>query len=233
MKKAIVLIIALSVSFFAIAQNSKEIAKEINKKEKETRKNLNEKAGKIARKEGRQLEKEGYDVAPGALPLKKQLDNAYMKQSEQDEEGYPKWYISNNRGTANTAAAAKLTAMELAKLDLAGQLGSNILGLVENSLSNNQINEVEATSIQKVISASTNVISASLGRVLVLSEFYKKVGSNNLSCAIMIGTNAKLAEQSAKKAIRKKLQEETDVVREKLDKMLGITLDDDKEEAKK
>ena len=232
MKKIVVLIASLLISVLVFGQNSADQAKALAKKEKDTRKNLNEKAGKIARKEGRQLEKEGYDVAPGALPLKKQLDNAYMKQSENDDEGYPKWYIANNRGTANTAAAAKLTAMELAKLDLAGQLGSNISGLVENSLSNSQINEVEATSIQKVLSASTNVISASLGRVLVFTEFYKKVGDNNMSCAIMIGTNAKLAEQAAKKAVRKKLQEETDVVREKLDKMLGISLDENADAAK-
>jgi len=192
------------------------------KKEKETRKNLNEKAGKMARKEGKALEKEGWDNAPGGLPVKKQLDNTYMKQSEVDQEGYPLWYISSSRATANTQAAAKLSAMELAKLDLAGQLGSNITGLVENSVANNQISEEEATSIQKVVAAASNLISASLGRVLVFSEFYKKVGDGNIQCAIFIGTNAKLAEQQAKKAVRKKLEEDTNVVREKLDKILGI-----------
>jgi hypothetical protein len=226
MKKILIVLLSLMMTGVAFSQNSDDLAKQRAKKEKETRKSLNERAGKIARKEGKALEKEGYDVSPGALPLKKQLDNAYMKQSETDDEGYPKWYIANNRGTANTAAAAKLTAMELAKLDLAGQLGSNITGLVENSLSNSQISETEATSIQKVLSASTNVISASLGRVLVFTEFYKKAGEN-ISGASMIGTNAKLAEQAAKKAVRKKLQEETDVVREKLDKMLGISVDED------
>jgi hypothetical protein len=214
--------ILLGALSFGFAQNSDDLAEARKKKEKETRKNLNEKAGKIARKEGKRLIDEGFQVSPGSLPLKKQLDNSYMKLSETDPEGYPLWYTSNARATANTQAAAKLSAMELAKLDLAGQLGSNITGLVENSLANSQISEEEATSVQKVIAAANNVISASLGRVLVFTEFYKKVGDGNIQCAVQIGTNAKLAEQQAKKAVRKKLEEETNVVREKLDKMLGI-----------
>jgi len=216
---------ALLIGSLAFAQDDAADARK--KKEKETRKYLNEKAGKIARKEGKSLEKEGWKSAPGGLPIKKQLDNVYLKQSEQDNEGYPLWYISNSRATANTQAAAKLSAMELAKLDLAGQLGSNITGLVENSVANSQISEEEATSVQKVVAASNNLISASLGRVLVFTEFYKKMG-DNIQCSVFIGTNAKLAEQQAKKAVRKKLEEETNVVREKLDKILGL----DTEEAK-
>ncbi|MDX2195798.1 MAG: hypothetical protein NW207_05225 [Cytophagales bacterium] len=216
------LLIAANLSLMAQQSADEQAVAARRKKEKEARKELNEKAGKLARKEGKALEKEGWDVAVGGLPLKKQLDNVYMKQSEMDNDGDPKWFIANARATANTQAAAKLSAMELAKLDLAGQLGSNITGLVENSLANSQISEEEATSVQKVIAAATNVISASLGRVLVFTEFYKKVGDGNIQCAVFIGTNAKLAEQQAKKAVRKKLEEETNVVREKLDKMLGI-----------
>ncbi|MDX2191298.1 MAG: hypothetical protein SFY32_15705 [Bacteroidota bacterium] len=230
MKKHIIYTILLSIAIgiSSYAQTDADLEAQRRKKIKETRKALNDKAGKIARKEGKALEKEGWDVAPGALPMKKQLDNAYMKQSETDSEGYPVWYISNSRATANTSAAAKFAAMELAKLDLAGQLGSNIQGLVENSLANSQITEEDATSVQKVIAAANNVISASLGRVLVFTEFYKKVGDGNVQCAVFIGTNAKLAEQQAKKVVRKKLEEETQIVREKLDKMLGIDTDDDK-----
>lgn len=224
MKKILTLAIAAFVSIASLsAQTSDDdLAKARKKKQKETRKALNDRAGKIARKAGRELVDEGWQEAPGALPIKKQLDNSYMKISEVDAEGYPLWYVSNSKAVANTQAAAKLSAMELAKLDLAGQLGSNITGLVEASVSNSQITEEEATSIQKVIAASNNVISANLGRILVFTEFYKKVGDSNISCAVTIGTNAKLAEQQVKKAIRKKLEEETQVVREKLDKIMGL-----------
>lgn len=190
--------------------------------EKQLRRELNDRAGKIARREGNRLIDEGWQSAAGDLPLKKKLDNYYMKLQEEDNEGNPLWFTSFAQATANTQAAAKISAMELAKLDLAGQLGSNITGLVENSVANNQLTEEEATSIQKVIVASNNVISASLGRVLTFVEIYKPVGDGSIKCAVHIGTNAKLAEQAAKKAIRKKLEEETNVVREKLDKILGL-----------
>lgn len=215
----------LLVAFVSTAQNNEDAEKARRRKMKETRKLLNEKAGKMARKAGKELVKEGWKESPGQLPIKKQLDNSYMKIAEVDEDGYPLWYIANSRATANTMAAAKLSAMELAKLDLAGQLGSNITGLVEASVANNQLTEEEATSIQKVIAAADNLISANLGRVLVFTEFYKKVGRDNIQCAVTIGTNAKLAEFQARKAIRKKLEEETKVVREKLDKVLGFDKD--------
>lgn len=223
MKRIFVFALAALVSASTLfAQDSDDAEKARKKKEKETRKELNARAGKVARKAGNELLKEGWKEAPGQLPIKKQLDNSYMKIEEKDEEGYPIWYVANARATANTQAAAKLSAMELAKLDLAGQLGSNITGLVEASVSNNQLSEEEAASIQKVIAASNNVISANLGRVLVFTEFYKKVGDGNIACAVTIGTNAKLAEQQVKKAIKKKLEEETQVVREKLDKIMGL-----------
>ena len=216
----------LLLTSVCFAQNNEDAEKLRKQKLKETRKLLNEKAGKLARKAGKDLLKEGWKESPGALPIRKQLDNSYMKASEVDTDGYPLWYISNARSTANTQAAAKLSAMELAKLDLAGQLGSNITGLVEASVANNQITEEEAASITKVIAAANNVISASLGRVLVFTEFYKRSG-DNIQCAVTIGTNAKLAEFQAKKAVRKKLEEETNIVREKLDKIMGLDKDEE------
>lgn len=207
---------------FGQANTDEDFIKERRKLEKQLRKDLNEKAGKIARKEGNRLIKEGWSTAPGDLPLKKKLDEYYLKRQEVDSDGFPLWYTSFAQATANTQAAAKLSAIELAKLDLAGQLGSNITGLVEASVANNQLTEEEATSIQKVVAASTNLISASLGRVLTFVELYKPMRDANIQCAVHVGTNAKLAEQSAKKAVRKKLEEETNVVREKLDKILGI-----------
>jgi hypothetical protein len=214
-------------TIFVFAQGSDDVNKATAKKLKEGRKKLVKMAQKSSRIEGDKLLKEKFDVNPGMLPLKEQLDEAYLKEGETDADGYPVWYFSSVRATGNTAYTAKFQATQLALQDIAGQLGSNISGLVENSLANNQITEKEANSLQKTIAASSNLISASLGRTVTFSEFYKKVNSDNMICSVTLGTNAKLAEMSAKKAVRAKLEAETGVVREKLDRILGTSDGDD------
>lgn len=222
MKKIIISFI-LAHCIFCFAQDAtKESNFEQQKKEKQLRKELNEKVGKQAKKEGARLIKEGWETPPGDLPLKNKLDGFYIKRQETDSEGYPAWYTAFAQSTGNTQMAAKLAAIELAKLELSAQLASNISGLIESSLVSNSISADEASNIQKVVAASNNVISTNLARVVTLVEIYKKTADGNTQCAVHVGTNAKVAEQTAKKAIRKKLEEETNVVKENLDKILGL-----------
>lgn len=78
MKKAVLLclsLIMLSISsVFAQDKTAKEIMEERKEIAKLSKKALNEKATKEARKEAKKLKKQGWQIAPGALPLEKQLD---------------------------------------------------------------------------------------------------------------------------------------------------------------
>lgn len=223
MKKYVLVLFLLVFGTTFAQDNSKEISEQQQKKEKQLRKELNEKVGKQAKKEGARLVKEGWETPPGDLPLKNKLDAFYIKRQESDSEGFPVWYTAFAQSTGNTQMAAKLAAIEMAKLDLSAQLASNISGLVESSLASNSISTDDATNIQKVVASSNNVISTNLARVITLVEIYKKTPEGNTQCAVHVGTNAKVAEQIAKKAIRKKLEEETNVIKENLDKILGMT----------
>lgn len=215
--KNILIPVLLFVSILSFSQDEIQ-----QKKEKQLRKELNAKVGSQAKKEGKRLISEGWETPPGDLPLKNKLDNFYIKRQESDSEGYPIWYTSFAQSIGNTQMAAKLAAIEMAKLELSAQLASNISGLVESSLASNSISTDEASNIQKVVAASNNVISTNLTRVITLVEIYKKTAEGNTQCAVHVGMNAKVAEQTAKKAIRKKLEEETNIVKENLDKILGL-----------
>jgi hypothetical protein len=48
---------------------------------------------------------------------------------------------------AETQTAAKLQATETAKLELAGQINTQVAALIENSIANQQLNTEEAASI--------------------------------------------------------------------------------------
>lgn len=60
---------AAPISSFAQAQNAKDLRKERLEMLKASKSELNEKASKAAKKEAKKLQKEGWQTAPGALPL--------------------------------------------------------------------------------------------------------------------------------------------------------------------
>lgn len=97
MKKLILLFTGLFMlsisSAFAQDKTAKEIMKERKEIAKLSKKALNEKATKDARKEAKRLKKQGWQIAPGALPLEKQLDKSYLMQYEYDENGYQKFLM--------------------------------------------------------------------------------------------------------------------------------------------
>lgn len=191
------------------------------KSEKELKNDLKSKAIKQARKDAKQYEKDGYFVAPGALPLEKQLENAWMKQMETDEKGNPKYLVESGNSVAETQTAAKLQAVETAKLNLAGKISTNIAALIENSIANQQLNTEEAASVTKTVAASKNIIAQELGRVMPLVEMYKKI-DKNVEANVHLAYDAETAYDIAKKTIRKSLEEETKIAHEKLEKLMDF-----------
>ena len=127
----------------ASAQSTKEEVRDRKAVEKYTREQLNQKATKDARKEAKGYEKEGWTVTPGALPIEKQLDKAYMMQYETDDYGYPKYIMGEAMSIGENYDAAKFQAQELAKQNLAGQIQTEITTLIDNSLANKQLSEGE------------------------------------------------------------------------------------------
>ena len=189
---------------------------------KEAEKDLKKKSMKMARKAAKKLKKEGYFVAPGALPMDKQLEKAYVKQNMEDDNGYPTYIVAPGNSVAGTQTAAKLQATETAKLTLAGTISTNVAALIENSIANEQLTREEAATVTKTVAASKNIIAQNLGRVIPLTEMYKNIGSDNIQCDVQIAYDSKTAMDMAKQVIRKQLEEQTDILHEKLDKMLDI-----------
>ena len=208
----------LSTSGVAMAQTSKEQRKERQELAKATKKELSEKASKAARKEAKRLTKEGWMAAPGALPLDKQLDRSYMMQYQYDDEGFPKYIMAEAMSTAGNYDAAKMQALELAKQNLAGQIQTD---LIENTVSNSQLDQGDAESITRSVLASKNLISQSIGRVIPVMETYRTTGGNNREVLVRIAYSEEMAKAAAKKAIRQDLENRGDELHNKLDSLLG------------
>jgi hypothetical protein len=228
MNRIVSIIIAatlLVASTGAFAQNVKEI-KEINKERKEIAKmsksQLDAKVSKDAKKEAKRLTKEGWTIAPGALPLEKQLDKAYMMQYEFDEHLFPKYIMGEAMSIGENYDAAKIQALELAKQNLAGQIQTEVTALVENTVANRQLAAEQAASITESVLASKNLISQSIGRVVPVVETYRTKNNKNKEVRVVIAYNSEMALEAAKKAIRKDLEVKGNKLHEQLDEVLGF-----------
>ena len=176
---------------------------------------------KNAKKEAKRLTKEGWEPSAGAQPLENQLLKSYNMRDETDDMGYPKYIIAEAQSVGQSYDAAKMQALELAKQNLAGQIQTEITSLVESSVSNNQLGGDEAASVVKTISASKNLISQSLGRVIPVMEYYRTLSNSNKEVVVSIAYNTDQAKAAAKRAVQNELQDETGNLHKKLDEILG------------
>lgn len=171
------------------------------------------------KKEAKNYEKDGYYVAVGAPSIERQLTNSLLKEQENDETGFPKYIVSTGRAVGESQIAAKLQATETAKLELAGTLTSNIAALIENNIANAQLNQEEAASVTKIAAASKNIIAQEIGRVITLVEMYKDI-NKNIEANVRIAYNSEMAIEAAKKIIRKELEDKTNLLQDKLEKLM-------------
>lgn len=119
MKKIFAVAMMLLVAVSSMnAQDQKQILKERHEIAKLSKKELNSRATKSARKAAKTYVKEGWKVAPGALPLEKQLDRAYGMQYEYDDNAYPRYIMAEAMSIGENYDAAKMQALELAKQTL-------------------------------------------------------------------------------------------------------------------
>lgn len=216
------LVLLLSFSHVVVlAQDAKEIAKERKAIAKLSKSELNEKASKAARKEAKKLKKEGWQTAPGALPLEKQLDKSYMMQYEYEEDAFPKYLMGEAMSVGGNYDAAKMQALELAKQNLAGQIQTEITALIENTVANEQMDQGDAASVTRSVMASKNLISQSIGRTITVMEVYRTMKNNNKEVLVRIAYNSKMAKAAAKKAVKEDLEKRGENLHGKLDELLG------------
>jgi len=221
MMVAMALIVACSASF-AEQSEQKEIRKERQEISKLAKKELNAKVTKTTKKEAKRLKKEGWVVTPGALPIEKQLERSYLMEFEYEENLYPKYIMANAQSIGENYDAAKTAATSLAITNLAGQIQTEVTALIENTVGNQQLSANEAASLTETVMASKNLISQSIGRVIVVVECYRELKNHNKEVMVRIAYNGDMAKEAAKKAIRQQLEEKGQDLHDQLDKVLGF-----------
>lgn len=222
MRKIIAILLLLGTMFSTVYAQDMSSLKERKAMNKYAQKELREKASKAAKKAAKAYIKEGWLIAPGHLPLEKQLDRAYTLQYEFDASGYPLYIMSESMSVGENYDVAKFQALELAKLNLAGQISSEIIGIVENTVSNRQLSPEQAASVSETVSASKNIISQRIGRIITVLECYRILPNKNSQVRVQIAYNSSMAMESAKAVIREELEKKGEKLHEELDSLLKL-----------
>lgn len=221
--------VALLMPAYTVAQTDARQAKkertEQQKQRKEQRKfsekELNQKATKSARKEAKRLAKEGWTVAPGALPLDKQLDRTYLMQYQYSDVNTPVYIMGEGMSIVGNYDGAKLQAMELAKFNIISQLQSDITAMVENTVANEQLTDQEAASVSRTVMASKNIMSQKLGRLTPVLETYRTTDKGTKEVLVRVAYNLDDARKLALDAVKADLAARGDTLHEKIDALLS------------
>ncbi len=179
-------------------------------------------ATKMISKEVKQLKKEGWKVAPGNLSLEMQLKESYNKALERDANGYDKFISGEAMSSGENYDAALFQASNLAKLDLAGKIETEVTELIDNKLANKQLTQKQAASLAESVAASKNLVSQKLGRVIAPIKMYRNLENGNVEVRTVVYYSHELAMEAAKATIREDLEKKADDLSKQLDNILGL-----------
>ncbi len=199
MKKFIVAILMVAVATTAVAQ----------------------KVSKAASKQAKEFAKQGWLVTPGSLPLEQQFERSYQMRGQIDDMGYPKFIIAEAKTPGKSYDAAKMQALDLAKINLAGLIQTEVAALIEGNAANKQLAAEDAESVAETVQASKSLIAQSIGRVITVVECYQVNKNKTTTVYVSIAYNQKMAMEAAKSVIREELEKKGEKLHAQLDKLLA------------
>ena len=214
--KFLAVLALLSFSMNTMAQNA------MQKKVLANKAALKEKASKDAKKEAKRMQKEGWTAVPGGLPLEKQVDRLWMFQEDYDDNMEHKYIIGENVSTAENIAAAQVQATELARMDLASQIGSETTSIIDNMVANKMLADDQAASITTTLVENKSFFSQKLGRVEpILKVMRVNKTNNNKEVWVKLVAKKSSIDEIAKQAVRAELEKGGKELSEELKAFFG------------
>lgn len=213
--KFLAVLVMLSLSMGVSAQNA------LQRKLKENKAALKEKASKDAKKEAKRYQKEGWDVMPGGLPMEKQCDRLFMFLDDFDDDMNPLYIDGTGSSVAENMSAAQIQATELARMELASKIGSEVTGIVDNMVANKMLADDQAASITTTLTESKSIFSQKLGRVQTPLVLQRVLKNKNKEVLVRMVAKKSAIDEIAKEAIRAELEKDGKELSEELKAFFG------------
>ncbi len=244
MKKALLILSAMFLLFTVMPTEGFgqiKTRRQLTKERKQLRKKVKEKALKKARKEAKRLEKEeGWRVFPGDKPLEKMLEDSWMKQYEMklnNDMSETNAYIwATGNGVSKTKSAGKMQAMELSKVELAGQLKTHVAALTTSNIANAQLSGVDAETEMSIVQSAKSITSATLTQIKPTVVLYrtkiprKELKKNNrqqltpgtVEVQVMLFYDLYQADIQSREAIKQELKDKLKDNEDELKKLMDL-----------
>lgn len=190
--------------------------------DRKIKKEVKDRAIREARKEARKLKKEGWYVNPGSMPLDKVLENAWIKQYTEDDDGQPLYITADGNGVAESKSAAEMQAIELAKLQLAGLIETNMNSLISANIANAQLSTSDAATVTEVVQSSKNVIAMQLGKVDPFFKILKDLDGDKIEVQVRLFYDRTQSMEIAKKIVKDEIKQKLQLNEQKLEQLMGI-----------
>ena len=216
LRKQVVYKLSLKVEAPEETYKEKELAAVM----KQSKKQLKKRSTKTARQEAKQLKKEGWKNTPGTLPIDKQLDNSYAMLQEYDSNFESKYLMGQAISSGRSYDAARMQALELAKIELASLIETTISSETENAIMNKQLSAEEAVSIVEMVQKTKSQFTQRLGRFIMVLELYRDTNKGK-EVLVRIAYDSNKSKKEAIETIRKQLDLSPEWG-EKLGEILGV-----------
>lgn len=162
---------------------------------------VNIKVSRDARKEAKILRRQNFQTSFGNLTLEEQLYQSYLMQYELDENDSPKYIMSSAQSIDENYDSAKMAAINIALADLAGQIQTDVVTVIETTLSNRKLSIVDAASVSESILIGKDFIYQRLGRTIMVVECYRILPDKTYEVLVRIAYNMDEMKAMAEDAI--------------------------------
>ena len=171
---------------------------------------------KESKKLARSYEKKGWTVPFGAMSMAEQIQRAAYFQNEVDGAGQSKYAIGRGETEAEYFDAARMQAMELARLDIARQLETQLTAEAKKVLGNEQ--GAEVTSVLETTMGGRSVVSQKISQTIVVTEIQRELPNGHKVVAITLAADRSQVMKDAKRAVREELKKRGSEIVEELEK---------------
>ncbi|MDD6777530.1 MAG: hypothetical protein PUD91_00650 [Bacteroidales bacterium] len=173
---------------------------------------LTKKEKKAAEKEAKKLEKAGWSVPMGAMAMELQIMRATCFAKEVTPQGEAKYAIGHSTTAGESYNAARLQALEMARVDAAQQLETELAGEMTTSFGNEE--GAEIASLVSSAGGFRSLVSQKLSQSITVTEIQREQ-SGLKEVQVSVAVDREQVKKAAKNAIREKLRERGSKIIEK------------------
>lgn len=225
MKKIIAVVAMAIVSSATFAQSAMDLAKQQQELNELNMKILNAKPSKSAKKEAKELQKEGWKAMAGSKSIELQITEAQLLGEElmaAEDGSVAKRFIQHSASqVAGTYNAAYAAARNVATIEIAAALRTQVAAAMQAKLDNQQTSAITAVTVEKFNERAKSIVDATLTNIRPMVTIYRVLPNNTYEVQVRVAFDKKELAARIKRNMQKELEQEGDALNCIVDEVLN------------